>query len=224
VSWGGLNPALTAWRNGINQRFPKRGTLSDGARADRVHSSKSQHQQDQDGTVDAYDGDVNYLGSDNPKGTSTERVILKALKMDFEADRRAHLWISNRKIANAKIDSWRERYYAGESPHSEHTHWESEPAHENDGRPWKFPHTDALMQRLNGDEMPTPKDLLDFDDVPNLYSDAGDNPRVTVRTALKAALAADVRTVAISKRLVEVEDQVRLTNVKLDAVLAALAD
>lgn len=200
MSWGGLNPALTAWRNGINQRFPKRGTLSDGGYADKVHGSSSQHQPDADGTVDAFDQDVNLLGSSTPAGTETERALQEALKLDFEADPRAQLWIHRREIANRDIDDWRERDYNGESPHIEHCHWQSRQARERDGSPWLYAHTDALLRRMNGDDM-TPDDLLNFDSVPNLYGDKSTNPTVTVRTALKAAVAADVRLARVESKV-----------------------
>jgi hypothetical protein len=152
VTWGGLNPALTSWRNGINQRFPGRGFASDGGYADKAHGSTSQHQPDPDGTVDAFDMDVNLLGSDEPTGTPTERRLVEALKLDFETDDRAHLWIHQRRIANEAIDHWRRRHYEGPSPHDEHTHWQSDPNFEHHGEPWRFTHTDALLRELNGDD------------------------------------------------------------------------
>lgn len=148
MPWGGLNPALTAWRNGINQRFPKRGTGSDGGYADKVHGSNSEHQPDTDGSVDAFDMDVNLFGSPNETGTATERRLLEALKLDFEADRRSHLWIHQREISNEDVRAWAERKYGGASAHDKHVHWESDPAYERDGSPWKFTHTDALLREM----------------------------------------------------------------------------
>jgi hypothetical protein len=149
VSWGGLNPALTSWRNGINQRFTARGTQSDGGFADAAHSSSSQHQPDADGTVDAFDCDVNFLGSSVVAGTTTERRIAEALKLDFEADPRAQLWIHQREIANRDVSSWLERPYGGESPHTAHIHFQSRQALERDGRAWAYRHTDALVRELS---------------------------------------------------------------------------
>lgn len=152
MPWGGLNPALTSWRNGIVRRFPARGTQSDGGYADAVHGSTSQHQADKDGTVDAFDCDVNFEGSTIPTGNGVERRICEALKADFEDDRRAQLWIHQREIANKDVRDWAERDYSGPSPHDHHIHFESDPAYERDGRPWAMPRTDALLRELNGDD------------------------------------------------------------------------
>jgi hypothetical protein len=148
MPWGGLNPALTAWRTGIQQRFPHRGTASDGGYADALHGSASQHQADADGTVDAYDMDVNLLGSDDPAGSATERRLIEALKLDFEADGRGQLWIHQRELANRDVGTWQERPYDGANPHDRHVHWQSRQATERDDRPWKFTHTDALLREL----------------------------------------------------------------------------
>lgn len=155
MTWGGLNPALTSWRNGINDRFPDRDTTTDGARADKLHGSTSQHQADKDGTVDAFDNDVNYLRSNTATGSPAERRIVEALKLDFEADGRGQLWIHDREIANRDIGHWRERDYEGDSPHDHHVHWQSRQATERDGSPWAFRHTDALLREMRGDMTPT---------------------------------------------------------------------
>jgi hypothetical protein len=157
MSWGGLNPALTSWRNGINGLFPDRSTTSDGGYADAVHGSSSQHQPDADGTVDAFDMDNNLLRSGEPNGSDAERALLEALKLDFEADPRAHLWISHREIAQHDIENWEEKTYGGDSPHDEHTHWQSHEQNEDDGRPWDFTHTLTAM----GDLM-TPKQFTEL--------------------------------------------------------------
>lgn len=150
MNWGGLNNALAAWRNGINQLFPDRSTRSDGGYANSSHSSTSEHQPDADGTVDAFDEDRNYLGSSDQDGNATEDRILAALNEDFMADHRAHLIISDRKIRNDQIGNWRIRPYEGSSPHTEHTHRQVHQSLEDDGRPWKFPHTEALLRELQG--------------------------------------------------------------------------
>lgn len=151
MSWGGLNPALTAWREGINLRFPSRGTGSDGGYADAAHGSTSQHQPDADGTVDAFDCDVNYLGSGTPTGTALERRIATALKLDFQADQygRGLLWIHRRQIANAEIRFWTPRDYTGDNPHDQHIHFQSRQSKERDGRPWRFIRTDALLRGIS---------------------------------------------------------------------------
>jgi hypothetical protein len=153
TSWGGLNPALASWRHGIVARFPRRGTQSDGARADQLHASTSQHQPDRDGTTDAFDCDVNFLGSSDPTGTGAEQRIAEALKADFQADGRAQLWIHDGGIANADVDDWRWRHYLGQNAHRQHIHFESRQAREHDGRPWRFTHTDALLAELAAEEI-----------------------------------------------------------------------
>lgn len=149
MSWGSLNPALTAWRDAYNRRLPGRGTSSDGAIADDAHGSSSQHQKDSDGTVDANDMDVNVLGSDDPQGTKDELRIIEAMKLDFERDphARGHLWIHNREIAQHDR-GWSENYYGGTNPHDKHTHWESRQDHEDDGREWPMPETDKVLAEM----------------------------------------------------------------------------
>lgn len=144
-SWGGLNPALTAWRTAINNAFPGRSTTSDGGYADSNHGSNSQHQPDSDGTVDAFDMDVNLLASATADGSADEREIIEALKLDFERDGRAHLWIHDRQIAQHD-EGWQELYYGGSNPHDQHVHWECRQDREDDGKIWNLPNVEALMQ------------------------------------------------------------------------------
>lgn len=150
ANWGGLNPALTAWRNGINRRLPGRDTRTDGARADKAHSSTSQHQEDADGTVDAFDQDINVLKSSVSTGNAQEDRIIDAMKLDFEQDPhgRGQLWIEDREIANADVGDWAERPYTGDSPHTEHIHWQSRQSKEHIGSDWPMPHLDALLREL----------------------------------------------------------------------------
>lgn len=160
MSWGGLNPALTAWRDAYNRRLPGRGTASDGGYADAVHGSTSQHQPDSDGTVDANDMDVNVLGSSDSTGTADELRIVEAMKLDFERDPhdRGHLWIHNRVISQHD-EGWDNDSYGGTSPHTEHVHWESRQDHEDDGREWPMPETDRVLAEMGygGDMLPLNK-------------------------------------------------------------------
>jgi hypothetical protein len=222
TAWGGLNPALTAWRDGVNALFPDRGRASDGGYADAAHGSASQHQQDPDGSVDAFDEDVNLLGSGAETGTDAERALVDALNADFEADPRAHLWISRRRIAQHNTaPPWDEKYYGRENPHDKHTHREARQDREHDGRPWQFPHARALLRTLNGDDVDNDdidrivERLLASDSITNLYEDSATNPKVTVRTALRAGVAADVRATRIERQLAEVSQ-------KLDGLLTAV--
>lgn len=229
MTWGGLNPALTSWRNGINARFPRRGTLSDGARADKLHGSASQHQEDADGTVDAFDMDVNLLGSANPAGTAEERALLEALKLDFEADHRAQLWINRREIANADIDDWRERDYAGPSPHIEHTHWQSRQSRETDGSAWKFTHTDALLREIEGDDVAFKDEKIEVTATTGRELFEPDKPEGTeVPAATVLQLAAiwarrgAVDAALIEARLAALEATASALNSKIDRLVAAL--
>ena len=154
MSFGGLNPALNAWREGIVARFPDRSAKSDGGFADEFHSSSSRHQPDPDGTVDAFDCDVNFFGSDVESGNQLERRFAEAAKADFQNDPRAQLWIHQRKIANADVDDWRRRKYTGENPHDKHIHFQSRQSKEDDDRPWKMPITDALLAEIEDDMTP----------------------------------------------------------------------
>lgn len=147
-AWGGLNPALTAWRNGINALFPGRGTASDGGYADADHGSSSEHQPDSDGSVDAFDMDVNLLASSNAQGSEDERALVEALKKDFEADSRSQLWIHQREIANRDVDNWSERYYGGSNPHDKHVHWQSRQSKETGGQAWKMTNTERCLSDL----------------------------------------------------------------------------
>jgi len=148
ANWGGLNPALNSWRNGINALLPGRSTASDGGYADDAHGGGSQHQTDADGEVDAFDQDVNVLASSTPSGTKDELRIIEALKADFQADARAHLWIHNRQIAQHDDRNWARDPYTGPSPHTEHVHWESHEQNENDGSPWNMNHTIAVLDDM----------------------------------------------------------------------------
>lgn len=160
MNWGGLNNALFAWRNGINALLPNRSTRSDGGRADTNHASTSQHQADADGTVDAFDEDRNLLGSSDQDGNAAEDALHAALNKDFMADRRAHLIISDRTIRNDQIGNWKVRAYGGDSPHTEHTHRQVHQSLEDDGRPWKFTNTIALLKRMNGEDEVSAQDVI----------------------------------------------------------------
>jgi hypothetical protein len=151
--WGGLNPALTSFRNGVNELLQGRSMKSDGGYADAAHGSSSQHQADADGSVDAFDCDNNFLNSAVPHGDDRERRILEALKLDFEQDTvaggRGHLWISHGEIAQHDEQNWKELPYTGSSnPHDEHTHFQSHEQNEKNGSPWAFTHTIALLVEL----------------------------------------------------------------------------
>jgi hypothetical protein len=153
---GGINPALIAWRQGILNRFPDRDDASDGGIGDEFHEPPSEHIANVDGTVDAFDCDVNFLGSDAESGNPMERRICDALKADFEQDPRAKLWIHRSKIANADVDDWRVRDYdrAHINPHNKHIHFQTRQSKEDDDRSWSMQHTDALLAETEDDMTP----------------------------------------------------------------------
>ena len=185
-SWGGLNPALTAWREAVNALFPLRGRQSDGGYADQLHGSRSEHQPDPDGTVDAFDEDVNYLGSPVPTGSPLERRIREALHADFQGDPhgRAQLWISEGQIANADIGDWKRRPYTLANRHDHHTHRQSRQSRERDGRPWPLPCTEALLREIRGED-----DEMDAKERAALVADTA---AAAAAATVKALLAANV--------------------------------
>lgn len=74
-----------------------------------------------------------------------------------------------------------------------------------------------------GGDMPTPKDLLDFDDVPNPYGDAAANPKIQVRTALKAAASVDVKVDHMQRRVDDLHAKVDALTSRLDQLAAKQA-
>jgi hypothetical protein len=192
VSWGGLNPALTAWRNAVMLRFPDKDTASDGARADSVHGQSSQHQQDSDGTVDAYDCDVDWRPAGITPTPANLADITHAVLLDFEHDPhgRSLLWIHRREIANATIDDWRRRPYDGDNPHVQHAHFESRQSRERDGREWPMPRTDRVLAELRGE---LPMDQTEFNRLMTGWatSTAG---RAAIHQAMKSIVEEDPAT------------------------------
>jgi peptidoglycan hydrolase-like protein with peptidoglycan-binding domain len=122
-----LNRFLTSWRTAINLRCPKRSKASDGTIGDQRHQAESfsEHNPDRDGSVDAFDMDVNLLGSFNDTGTTQECAMIETLKADFQRLPESQLWIHNGQIANRDIGHWERRAYHGVNRHDHHVHWQS---------------------------------------------------------------------------------------------------
>jgi peptidoglycan hydrolase-like protein with peptidoglycan-binding domain len=126
-----LNAFLTSWRTAVNKQFPKRTKLSDGTIGDTAHQqTNSEHNPDADGSVDAWDCDVNLVGSGTPTGNAMELRAMRQLIAEFQRQPQAQLWIFQRQIANRDIDAWKVRPYSGPSPHDHHCHFQSKSTRE----------------------------------------------------------------------------------------------
>jgi hypothetical protein len=131
-----LNPALTGFREAVNARYGARRDMeSDGTIGDRAHSARtSDHNPDSDGSVDAWDMDVDVNGRGKPYAADVE-----ALKKVFEAHESSSYWIHNDQIARRSTDWKRESYsYAGpgRNRHEKHVHWNTRQSRENSTAPW----------------------------------------------------------------------------------------
>ncbi len=126
-----LNKFLTTWRAAVSKEYPSRSRKSDGTLGDARHAaSVSEHNPDRDGSVDAWDMDVNLLGSSNAHGSAREDAAVEKLKREFQAQPGAQLWIHNGVIANKDVGKWKRRRYYGANPHKQHVHWQSDPDYE----------------------------------------------------------------------------------------------
>lgn len=127
-----LNPFLTSFRAQVNKTFPRRGKGSDGTLGDPAHAARvSEHNRDTDGSVDAWDCDVNLHGSVVPTGTADEITAMRWVLKEFEKQPQAQLWIFRGQIANRDIGPWRVRPYTGPNKHDHHAHLQSRQAKEN---------------------------------------------------------------------------------------------
>lgn len=143
-----LNTALTNWRAAVDRAYPNRDRASDGTIGDAAHAAgTSDHNEDPDGTVDAWDMDVD-LRSGN------DAAAIEALKRAFQAHPAARYWIHNRQIAH-RNNGWRREAYAGANPHDKHVHWNSNEATEDSTAPWIL-EDDMTPQELLGTKVASP--------------------------------------------------------------------
>jgi peptidoglycan hydrolase-like protein with peptidoglycan-binding domain len=143
-----LNRFLTTYRQAVDKKYPKRGKRSDGSIGNAAHRLEvSEHNRDIDGSVDAWDMDVNLLGSSNETGTAAEKKEVRKVIAEFERQPQAYLWIYNFHIATRE-DNWRARWYGGWSqgrnPHDKHAHLQSRSSQET--RPYKG---DMVVNAIN---------------------------------------------------------------------------
>lgn len=151
INWF-LNRWLTGFRSGVELTFKHRNKSSDGTIGNLAHQKTvSEHNMDKDGSVDAWDMDVNLFGDTfKPSGSDRELQAIENLKRAFERDPGSQLWIHNRQIANRDVDNWRRRAYYGPNPHDKHVHWQSRASRER--LPVKGVTIDAIQDAINEPE------------------------------------------------------------------------
>ncbi|MDM4718449.1 hypothetical protein QTQ03_02140 [Micromonospora sp. WMMA1363] len=119
-----LNPTLTRFRAEVNARWPHRDKTSDGTIGDAAHrNTKSDHNPDPDGSVDAWDMDVD--------GVNVWECIRAAIRHES-----IQYIIYNRKITSRTWGLGKWRTYKGSNPHTKHVHFNTRPSHERSTKPW----------------------------------------------------------------------------------------
>lgn len=156
-----LNKALTNFRDAVNKAYPNRDKGSDGWIGDAAHqATNSDHNPDPDGSVDAWDMDVELNGAGKPYEADVQKVINAALKHES-----IQYVIYNRRITSRTwgLGIW--RAYDGPSPHQEHVHFNTRSSYESSSKPWiiegeedDMTYTDSQMKafpwQYNGNGMP----------------------------------------------------------------------
>lgn len=126
-----LNRALSNFRAEVNARYPNRDKTSDGTIGDPAHqATNSDHNPDPDGSVDAWDMDVDLRSGD-------DAAAIEHLKQVFQAHESSRYWIHNRQIAS-RADGWVRRAYDGANAHTMHVHWNTRESHEASTAPWEL--------------------------------------------------------------------------------------
>jgi hypothetical protein len=131
-----LNKALTGFRIAVNAMWPDRDKTTDGWLGDADHQTRaSEHNPDEDGSVDAWDMDT-----DGPDVALCKRV--------FQAHESSHLWIHNRQIAR-RATNWEPEPYDGPNPHDKHVHWQTRPSFESSAAPWILEEDDLDQKQID---------------------------------------------------------------------------
>lgn len=119
-----LNKALTNFREEVNRRWPNRDKRSDGTIGDAAHqATSSDHNPDPDGSVDAWDMDVD--------GVDVWECINAAIQHES-----IQYIIYNGRITSRSwgLGNW--RTYTGSNRHDKHVHFNTRESHENSDKPW----------------------------------------------------------------------------------------
>jgi hypothetical protein len=124
-----LNRALSGFRRAVDAAYPRRDRTSDGTIGDAAHQgTNSDHNPDPDGSVDAWDMDVNLR-------SANDGAAIENLKRVFQAHPSSRYWIHNRQEAS-RSNGWRRVRYTGSNPHTQHVHWNSREGYEDSTAPW----------------------------------------------------------------------------------------
>lgn len=124
-----LNRALATFRAEVNAAYPNRDKTSDGTIGDAAHAgTDSDHNPDRDGTVDAWDMDVDL-------GVKDAAAAIERMKKKFEAHESSQYWIHDGRIASRDW-GWQRRRYYGTNPHDKHVHWNGRDSHQRSTKPW----------------------------------------------------------------------------------------
>jgi hypothetical protein len=135
-----LNDSLTLFRDAVNRAYPNRDKTTDGTIGDEAHqNTDSDHNPDADGTVDAWDMDVDLRSGNDP-------ATIERLKSIFQAHPAARYWIHNGQIAHRNA-SWARRPYTGSNKHTKHVHWNTNQATENSTAPWVIEEDDLTPEQ-----------------------------------------------------------------------------
>lgn len=188
-----LNEGLAPLVDQLHAKYPGIviGTIGDA----KHRSEVSDHNPNAAGRVNAADPMI------GPAFTEADALALIPFLI---ADPRTKYLIHDRRIwrdpdgHKASESGWHD--YDGDDPHTGHIHLSV----------WDSAHTIPKPWTLEDDM--TPEDLLGSDTIPNLYGDAKNNPNVTVRNALKAAVSADVKLNSTNALLSQVLTELQKLN------------